>query len=167
MPRPVPFAGLRKPRPPVFAPPPRTHAHTRPLRPVYAPRSAPPARPSPLRACRGRRRMWGMRARGRVARKGRGHTERGMVQPAPSPWCPRVRAKGMRARRGATQAGEPRMNGRVRKGGRTKAGVRKGAGDGRQCAPARMQRGRVCERGGTRMEGGAHSFRTPAPSRST
>ncbi len=53
-----------------------------------------------------------------------------MVQPAPSPWCPHVHAKGMQVRQGATQVGELRMNGRVQKGGHTKAGVRKGAGDG-------------------------------------
>src|SRR6266702_6164378 len=44
--------------------------------------------------------------------RGRCNLQR-MVRAAPSPWCPHVRAKGMWMRRGATQAGEPRANGRM------------------------------------------------------
>src|SRR6266702_2676270 len=44
--------------------------------------------------------------------RGRCNLQR-MVRAAPSPWCPCVRAKGMRTRRGATQAGELHANGRM------------------------------------------------------
>ncbi len=84
-----------------------------------------------------------MRARGRVARKGRGCMEREMVQPAPSPQCPRVRAKGMRARRGITQVGEPRVNRRV---GAPKRGCERVT-----VRPRVHARGRVCEQGGVQL----------------
>jgi len=131
VPRPVPSARLRKPRRPVYAPAPHARpptvpsARTSPWPPPRFTHPAPPARPLSLRACRGRRRTGG------------------------------TRAKGMRARRGATQAGEPHANRRV---GAPKRGCERVT-----VRPRVRARGRVCERGGAQpgrsggqTEGWAH-----------
>src|SRR6266702_892781 len=62
-----------------------------------------------------------------------------MVQPTPSPWCPRMCAKGMQVKWGATQAGEPRTNGWV--------GTPKWGCERVTVHPCVHARGRVCKRG--------------------
>lgn len=132
-----------------------------------APRLTCPALPAPpMRTCVGTEGTWGMRAQRRVAREGRGHTERVAVQPERRILMghtihavPLLVSKGCASNK-AQPTGELH-----RQKGCTKADMRKGNGDG---APRVHAKGGGCaSRMGCNPAGAARERSTLVPSRST